>query len=114
MPLHYSAQARSKTCNVRLCKVKKSASPTRLRLCSVGLATYVSGTCYYALEPARLKRKLRSYSFYILLSELDRERLGNFSSPSLPSPARSLWEVKRMGVAAAGPAAAALQILRVM
>ena len=55
-----------------------------------------------ALEPARLKRKLRSHSFYFFLSELERERLVNFSSPSLPSPARSLWEVKRMGVAAAG------------
>ena len=68
-----------------------------------------------ALEPARLKRKPRSHSFYFsFLSELERERLENFSSPSLPSPARSLWEVKRMGVAAAGSAAAALQFLCVM
>jgi len=28
-----------------------------------------------ALEPARLKRKLRSHSFYFFLSELERERL---------------------------------------
>ena len=82
---------------------KKDPSPTRLRLCSVGLATCVSGTCLWLrLNPLGSSANCARTAFTSFLSELERERLENFSSPSLPSPARSLWEVKRMGVAAAG------------
>ena len=64
----------------------------------------------FTLDPARLKRKSRRKPFYRFRSELRRR----ISSPSLPYPARSLWEVKRMVVAAAGSAVAALQALLVM
>ena len=64
----------------------------------------------HLLDPVLGSSNFISLVLPFLSSELERK----FSSPSLPYPARSLWEVKRMGVATAGSAVAALQVLLVM
>ena len=65
MPLHYSAQARSKTCNLRLCEIKERVTDTTASVFGGFGNVRVWDVSLIALEPARLKRKLRSHSFYI-------------------------------------------------
>ena len=65
IPLHYSAQARSKTCSVLIAEQKRLVTDTTASVFGGFGNVRVWDVSLIALEPARLKRKLRSHSFYI-------------------------------------------------